>query len=129
MKERIKSIRQELGLSQEEFAKHLGFKSRGKIANIEFGKTEADQDFLRLICRTFNVNQTWLESGEGNMFLPLEDEEAAYVAELLGNDDNPLYDIIKDIMKIYLECDPKEQEFLKSFARSIKNNRKKESQD
>ena len=38
MKDRIKELRVKLGLSQEDFAKKLGLKSRGKIANIEFGK-------------------------------------------------------------------------------------------
>ena len=48
MNERIKKIRNSLGLSQEDFAKKLGLKSRGKIANIEFGKTEPDDEFIRL---------------------------------------------------------------------------------
>ena len=47
MKDRIKQLRKELGLSQDDFAKNLGLKSRGKIANIEFGKIEPDDDFAK----------------------------------------------------------------------------------
>lgn len=130
MNERIKELRKNLNLSQEDFAKKLGLKSRGKIANIEFGKIDVDNDFASLICRTFNVNEKWLHCGEGPMFLPEIDEEAAYVGQLLSDEDNPLYDTIKAIMKTYKEMGPKEQEILKAFAKAFRNNlMKKESQD
>lgn len=129
MNERIKKLRKSLDLSQEDFAKQLGLKSRGKIANIEFGKIEVDDDFASLICKQFNVSEKWLQTGEGEMFLPELDEEAVFVSQLLSGEDNPLYDIIKAIMKTYSELGPKEQEILKSFAKNFKNNVKKESQD
>lgn len=129
MNERIKEIRKSLGLSQEDFAKQLGLKSRGKIANIEFGKIEVDNDFASLICKQYNVSEKWLQTGEGEMFLPELDEEAVFVSQLLSDDDNPLYDLIKDVMKTYCELGPKEQEVLRMFALKLKDKQKKESQD
>lgn len=67
---RIKELRIACGLSQDAFANKLGLRSRGKIANLELGKTEADKEFLDLICSTFNVNREWLETGNGEKFLP-----------------------------------------------------------
>ena len=129
MNDRIKELRKALGLSQEDFAKKLGLKSRGKIANIEFGKIEVDNDFASLICKQFNVNEKWLRTGEGNMFLPAINEEADYVSELLEDVENPLYDLIKAIMKTYLEADEKQKQVIKSFAKDLSTNIKKESRD
>lgn len=61
-------MRNNLGLSREDFAKRLGLKSRGKIENIELSRTKPDDAFIHLICREFNVNEDWLRTGEGNMF-------------------------------------------------------------
>lgn len=129
MNDRIKELRKSLSLSQEDFAKKLGLKSRGKIANIEFGKIDVDADFASLICKQFNVNEKWLRTGEGNMFLPATNEEADYVSELLDDFDNPLYDLIKAIMKTYLEADERQKDAIKSFAKDLINNTKKESRD
>lgn len=129
MTARIKQLRKQLGLSQDEFANKLGLKSRGKIANIEFGKIPVDESFLNLVCTVFGVNKEWLISGDGDMFTPPEDETAAYVAELLGEEENPLYDLIKAIMKTYSGCGEKDKQIIKSFAKDLKANLNGESRD
>ena len=128
MKDRIRTIRKELGLSQEEFAQKISL-TKNYISLVENGNRFLADRTITDLCRIFSVNEIWLRNGEGNMFLPPEDEEAAFVADLLDGDDNPLYDIIKAIMKTYNECGPKEQDILKSFAKAFKENVKKESQD
>ena len=69
MKERIKRIRKELDLTQQEFADRLGIK-RGAIANYEIGRNEPVDSVISLICREFNVREEWLRTGEGKMFKP-----------------------------------------------------------
>ncbi|MDD3251802.1 MAG: helix-turn-helix transcriptional regulator [Lachnospiraceae bacterium] len=69
MKERIKKVRRELELTQQEFADKLGIK-RGAIANYEVGRNEPADSVISLICREFNVNEEWLRSGTGEMFKP-----------------------------------------------------------
>ena len=89
MNERIQNIRNSLGLSQEDFAKKLGLKSRGKIANIEFGKTEPDDEFIRLICKTYNVNYKWLVNGIGDMFKEKDnDGDAQAIVDSVMSGDN-----------------------------------------
>ena len=92
MKDRIKKIRKELDLTQQSFADRIGT-SRGNIAAYEVGKNIPSGSVISLICKEFNVNEEWLRSGAGDMFLelPEEDEEAAYVSELLEDSDNDLY--------------------------------------
>lgn len=70
MKDRIKKLRKELDLTQQEFADRIGVK-RGGIANYEIGRNEPTDSVISLICREFNVNETWLRTGNGEMFKEL----------------------------------------------------------
>ena len=65
--QRIKLIRQELKLSQAKFAKALSI-SNGYIAGIEINRNKVNDRIIRLICYTFNVNDRWIRTGEGEMF-------------------------------------------------------------
>lgn len=77
MNERIKKLRQELGLSQDEFGRRLGV-TRGAVTNIELNKVEPKPLFVDLICREFNVNEEWLRTGEGEMFKPKSRNEELF---------------------------------------------------
>lgn len=65
--ERIKMLRKSLGLTQQSFADRIGMK-RNSIAQIELGRNTSDQTIFS-ICREFNVNESWLRNGIGDMFL------------------------------------------------------------
>ena len=127
MNERIKELRKAMGLNQTAFGERLGIKQT-TVAGYENGTRQPMEAVITSICREFNVHRKWLEHGEGEMFLPAIDEEMNYVSELLEDVDNPLYEIIKSIMKTYLELDEKQKEMVKSFAKNLKENIK-ESRD
>lgn len=74
MKDRLKQLRQELGLNQEEFAKELKI-GRSTIANYEAGTRAPVSSVISLICKNWNVNETWLSTGEGEMFLEEDPED------------------------------------------------------
>ena len=124
---RVAEIRKNAGLNQTDFASSLTM-GQSALAMIETGKRDLTEKNARLICLTYNVNYDWLVNGKGEMFLPAIDEEMNYVSELLEDVDNPLYEIIKSIMKTYLELDEKQKDMVKSFAKNLKENIK-ESQD
>lgn len=67
MNTRIKNLRTELGLSQEDFAKQLNI-SRNFIWMIEKGEREPSDRTVLDICRIFHVNEDWLRTGNGEMF-------------------------------------------------------------
>ena len=69
MKERIRKIRRDLDLTQQEFADRIGIK-RNTIANYETGRNEPVDSVVSLICREFGVNEEWLRNGTGEMFKP-----------------------------------------------------------
>lgn len=102
MNERIKQLRLTLGLSQEEFGNRLGM-GRGAITNIELKKVEPKPLLVSLICREFGISETWLRTGEGEMFLPMDaDEELAQVLAEIKLSDDP---IVKSIIKSYWRLD------------------------
>ena len=50
---------------------------------IRIGRNQPIDAVISLICREFNVNENWLRSGEGEMFLPVEDEVGEVVSKLV----------------------------------------------
>lgn len=71
--QRLKELRKALHLTQQDFALRLGI-SRNNIATYEIGKSRPGDAVMALICKTFNVNETWLRTGEGEMFAPVDPE-------------------------------------------------------
>lgn len=66
-KQRIRKLRRELDLTQQEFAEKIGV-SRANIGKYETGISDPSAAVLSLICREFNVNEEWLRTGVGEMF-------------------------------------------------------------
>lgn len=75
LKDRIKKLRKALDLTQQEFANKLNIK-RNTVATYERGKSNPSDAAVVLICKTFNVSETWLRTGEGEMFVELPENEA-----------------------------------------------------
>ena len=82
--DRIKELRQLLNLSQAKFAKELSI-SNGHIANIELGDRNVNDRFLKLIAITFNVNEHWLKTGEGEIFVAPKDEKLERAMSIFKN--------------------------------------------
>ena len=67
MKDRIRQIRKDLDMNQTEFGYELGA-SQKMITTFETGRVIPDKTIIMLICEKFHVNQTWLETGEGEPY-------------------------------------------------------------
>lgn len=92
MHTRIKALRKEIAnkcgkCTMEDFGERIGV-SRDVIANLEYGRVEPNNIIIKSICREFDVNETWLRTGEGEMFLPksLDDELAEFMGSVLRED-------------------------------------------
>lgn len=68
MNERIRELRKILDLNQTEFGTKIGIK-QGSVAAYENGSRTPMDTVILSICREFNVNETWLRTGEGEMFV------------------------------------------------------------
>jgi transcriptional regulator with XRE-family HTH domain len=122
MKDRISLVVDKSGLTKTAFAKRINV-SQGLISQICAGTTNPSDRTISDICREFRVNEKWLRTGEGPMYLPEADDDTAYINELLNDLDNPFYDIIKAILKSYMEANPAEQDSLRSFAQRLRENK------
>lgn len=89
MKDRIKKIRKELDLTQQKFGERIGVKGN-TIAQYENGRNEPIDAVISLICREFNVNEDWLRTGKGEMFIEQTKDEqiAAFVGSILKDEDD-----------------------------------------
>lgn len=123
MNNRIKAIRKDQEMTQEEFSSKIDL-SRNFIAQIESGLKAPSDRTVRDICRVFNISENWLRTGEGEMYMPEMDEDAAYVSDLLEDTDDTVYQIIKGIMKTYRSLGEKEKETLRNFAQDFLDNMK-----
>lgn len=64
MKDRIKRIRKDMKLNQTDFGFEIGATQK-MITTYETGAVIPDKAMRLLICEKFNVNEQWLETGEG----------------------------------------------------------------
>ena len=67
MNNRLKEARKTLGINQSNFAAKIGMAQSG-YSQIETGENALTEQNIKLICLIFDVNETWLRSGEGEMF-------------------------------------------------------------
>lgn len=85
MKDRIKALRKALGLNQAQFAESLGV-SVSSAQKWEIAAAVPNSATVQLICDRHGVSETWLRTGEGEMFEPRtrEEEIAAFVHDVCG---------------------------------------------
>lgn len=84
--ERVKAVRKSLGLTLEIFGAKIGLKKSG-LSLIENGRNELTDSNAKAICREFGVNEDWLRTGVGDMFIP-EDVRYLNSVSKLGNEQN-----------------------------------------
>lgn len=114
MKNRIKKIRKELDLTQQKFADRLGVQ-RNTIAMYEMGKTTPSEAIILSICREFNVNEEWLRTGQGEMFIEISRDEqiASFIGEIQMNVDDSFK---KRFISMLASLDESDWEVLEKMA-------------
>ena len=114
MKDRIKKIRKELDLTQQKFADKLGVQ-RNTIAMYEMGRTLPSDAIIRSICREFNVNEDWLRTGQGEMFIKQTRDEqiASFIGSIQSSEDDSFK---KRIISMLSALDESEWEVLEKMV-------------
>lgn len=117
MNERLKKLRKTLDLTQQEFADRIGI-ARGNIGAYEVGKNAPSDAVISLICREFNVNEEWLRSGTGDMFLPVDrNADIAKLTKMLLDEES---DSFKNrVISMLANLTTEEWEFLERKAREL----------
>jgi len=88
--DRLKALRRELGLSQTEFGEKLGL-TRNAVNNAENGRAEVSEILIRSVVREFGISETWLRTGEGDMYVPRTrlEEITSRIGAMAGEEPNP----------------------------------------
>lgn len=89
MNDRIKKIRKSLDLTQQAFAEKIGT-TANVLTNYERGRRNPSASVINNICKTFNVNEEWLRTGQGEMFIEISRDEqiASFIGEIQMNVDD-----------------------------------------
>ena len=127
MKNRIKELREHLGLSQREFGEKIG-SSRDAIAGYERGVT-IKEPIIQLICRTYKVNQDWIRYGDLPMFKDssADEEIAEYIGNLLSSTDISS-EIQKRLIHALSKLDDTDWKVLEKIAENLLEKNKKNSE-
>ncbi len=126
MNKRLRLLRKTLDLTQQEFADKIGMK-RNTIANYETNRNEPSNSVISLICREFNVSETWLRTGEGEMFIEVDaDKELAtlfakFAQSTIVKNDPFTKTILIEIMKFMVEATEEEWIPIKKFIKKLAN--------
>ncbi|HBF2789639.1 TPA: helix-turn-helix domain-containing protein [Clostridioides difficile] len=112
--ENIKKLRKELNLTQGEFAKKLDV-TNGLISKIEKGQNATDR-FINQVCTEFNVNESWLKTGQGKLFKEVEDFELTKMIEKLFSDGD---NFLKNVFLTFARLNDSEREVVKKIIKEL----------
>ena len=113
MKDRIREVREHFGLSMEKFGSRIGI-GKASISLLESGKNNPSIQTIALICREFGVNETWLRTGEGEMF----EQTRASVLDRLSTE----YDLSREqrsVIEAFLDLDPQERDVILKYVHNV----------
>lgn len=116
MKDRIKKVRKDCGLTQKEFAERLGIK-QNTVASYEMGRIGVSDSVRISICREFGINEQWLRDGTGEMKIEdcQEERYASNVAKLQRTDDETIIRWANAIAETSPEVLKQVEEFMKKI--------------
>lgn len=110
--DRIKQLRKALGLTQAKFGEIIGLK-QNSVALIEAGRETSDQTIFA-ICREFRVNEAWLRTGEGEMFVPTPTTVVDQLCE-----EYDLDGAARVVLEKFITLPPEEQEVIFGYMCSV----------
>lgn len=119
--DRFRDVRKACKKTQEEWAVILGL-SRTGVADIESGRRNVTDKHIKLLCIESidgkNINETWLRTGEGDMFEPMSRGEtiAQFAGELMKDEDDSFR---RRLVEALAQLDEKEWETLEEIAKKL----------
>ena len=123
MDERLKKLRKKLDLTQRKFAEKLHIK-QNTVATYEMGRIIPSDSVVAGICREFNVNEEWLRTGTGEMFIEeTPDEEFMRMAKAVAAGDTRADRMIRKTLMCFYEMDDLGKETLMNFIQNLVDSR------
>ena len=122
---RVSDLIKSLGIKKTAFAERLNV-SQAFVSQLCSGAARASDRTISDICREFNVSETWLRTGDGEMFLQLsrQEELAAFFGDLLREAPDFRHRLISVLSRLSVE----EWAMLEEMADRLAEEAKKEDQ-
>ena len=95
--ERIKDVRNSLGLTLEKFGEKLGV-TKTAISRIEKGERSLTEQMTKSICREFSVDYMWLTTGEGEMFVESDNDFFERIDRIMAGENESRKNMIKTLL-------------------------------
>lgn len=116
MNTRIKFIRTNNGLSQEDFGKRLCI-TRSSVSKLESGENNPSDQTIALICQEFGINENWLRTGNGvpDTMDSQEERFAKNIAKLQRTDN----ETIMNWVNVIAETNPEMLVGIESFFKNL----------
>lgn len=115
--ERVKELRKQINLTQQAFADRLNLK-RNTVGSYEVNVVDPSDRTISDICREFNVNETWLRTGEGEMFNQITRSEkiTAFLADITADEGD---DFKRRFVEMMAELEPEDWKLLERMAEKL----------
>lgn len=115
--ERVKELRKQVNLTQQAFADGLNLK-RNTVGSYEVNVVEPSDRTISDICREFNVNETWLRTGEGEMFNQITRSEkiTSFLTEITEDEGD---DFKRRFVEMLAELEPEDWKLLERMAEKL----------
>lgn len=97
--ERIREVRNTLGLTLEKFGDRLGV-TKVAISNIEKGNRNLTEQMTKAICREFNVDYMWLTTGDGEMFIDNDDDFIERIDRIMAGEGEARKNLFKFMLEL-----------------------------
>lgn len=86
MNNRLKQLRSDLKLTQDDFAARISV-TKSSISLMERGERNPSPQTIQLICQQFHVRREWLVEGTGPMYMETTDDDVLIDQVLFGTDE------------------------------------------
>lgn len=112
---RIKELRKNLNLTQNNFGNRIGVKAN-TIGNYELLLRNPSNSVIHSICIEFNVNENWLKSGEGGMF---SQNKTSHFTNDFSNNSSKFNSMLLDITTFLNQLNDEQKEALYPIVEEI----------
>lgn len=123
--ERIREVRNTLGLTLEKFGDRLGV-TKVAISNIEKGNRNLTEQMTKAICREFSVDYMWLTTGEGEMFIDTDDDFIERIDRIMAGEDEARKNLFKFMLELSDDDIAALDRLMKKAIEFTQNNKEKD---
>lgn len=110
---RVRNVRNALDLTQKEFGQKITL-AQTYLSQIEKGDRDVTEKIQKLICLQFNVNEEWLRTGKGEMFI---EDDNVLISQLAKQYNLDAFS--RRFIETYINLPAAQREIIKNFAYTV----------